>query len=87
MSKIPMNFRLEETLVEQLKKIADHENRSLTNLIETELKRIAENHSIIEQGKEKEKMNFGITANYNLKPNNNVRHRKKKLHISKKNQQ
>ena len=63
MSKIPMNFRLEETLVEQLKKIADHENRSLTNLIETELKRIAENHSIIEQGKEKEKMNFGITAN------------------------
>lgn len=47
MSKIPMNFRLEETLVEQLKKIAEHENRSLTNLIETELKRIAENHSII----------------------------------------
>lgn len=47
MSKIPMNFRLEETLVEQLKKIGEHENRSLTNLIETELKRIAESHSII----------------------------------------
>jgi len=58
MSKIPMNFRLEETLVEQLKKIAEHENRSLTNLIETELKRIAENHSIIKSlsgGKKKKK--------------------------------
>ncbi len=58
MSKIPMNFRLEETLVEQLKKIAEHENRSLTNLIETELKRIAEDHSIIQSlsvGKKKKK--------------------------------
>lgn len=53
-----MNFRLEETLVEQLKKIAEHENRSLTNLIETELKRISENHSIIQSlgvGKKKKK--------------------------------
>ncbi len=47
MSKTPMNFRMEDELVEQLKKIADHENRSLTNLIETELKKFAQNHSII----------------------------------------
>jgi predicted transcriptional regulator len=47
MSKIPMNFRLEDELIEQLKKIADHENRSLTNLIETELKKFAKNHLII----------------------------------------
>jgi len=45
MSKIPMNFRMDPVLVKRLKKIADTENRSLTNLIETELKRFAENHS------------------------------------------
>lgn len=56
MSKTPMNFRMEYELVEQLKKIAEHENRSLTNLIETELKKFAQNHSIIislERGQKK----------------------------------
>jgi len=42
-----MNFRMEDELVKQLKKIAEHENRSLTNLIETELKKFVQNHSII----------------------------------------
>lgn len=48
MRKIPMNFRLEEELVEQLKQIAQHENRSLTNLIETELKKYTANHFVIQ---------------------------------------
>jgi predicted transcriptional regulator len=47
MGKVPMNFRMEDELVKQLKKIAEHENRSLTNLIETELKKFVQNHSII----------------------------------------
>ena len=42
-----MNFRMNNELVEQLKKIAEEENRSLTNLIETELKKFAKNHSMI----------------------------------------
>ena len=47
MKKIPMNFRMDNELVEQLKKIAEQENRSLTNLIETELKKFVKNHSMI----------------------------------------
>lgn len=46
MSKVAMNFRLDAKLIEQLKKIAEQENRSLTNLIETELKQIAVNYEI-----------------------------------------
>lgn len=42
-----MNFRMDNELVEQLKKIAEQENRSLTNLIETELKKFAKNHSTL----------------------------------------
>lgn len=49
MSKIPMNFRIEEDMVRQLKKVAEYENRSLTNLIETELKRVIESHPALVQ--------------------------------------
>ena len=47
MKKTPMNFRFDEELISDLKKIADSENRSLTNLIETELKKLAENHPVL----------------------------------------
>lgn len=43
MGKKPYNFRLDEKLMEQAKKLADKELRSLTNFIESLVQKAVEN--------------------------------------------
>lgn len=38
MSKKPISVRIDETLLEDMQKVSDMENRSVTNLIETVMK-------------------------------------------------
>jgi predicted HicB family RNase H-like nuclease len=42
MAKKPYNFRFEEKLIEQVQKLADKDNRTLTNFIETLLMKVVE---------------------------------------------
>lgn len=41
--KIAKNYRLDEKLIEQIKIVSEHQNRSATNLIETVLKEYCAN--------------------------------------------
>jgi hypothetical protein len=42
MAKKQYNFRFEEKLIEQVQKLADKDNRTLTNFIETLLMKVVE---------------------------------------------
>jgi len=40
MERVPLNVRIDRTLREQLQELAREQNRTLSNLVETELKRL-----------------------------------------------
>ena len=40
MGRVPLNVRIDRTLREQLQELAREQNRTLSNLVETELKRL-----------------------------------------------
>lgn len=42
MSKVPLNVRVDPTLLEQIKKRAREENRTVSNLVDTALRRYIE---------------------------------------------
>ena len=43
MAKIPLNVRVDPALLEQIKKLAKAENRTVSNLVDTALRRYIEN--------------------------------------------
>jgi len=43
MAKIPLNVRVDPALLEEIKKLAKAENRTVSNLVDTALRRYIEN--------------------------------------------
>ncbi len=51
MERVPLNVRIDRDLREQLQSLAHDQNRTLSNLVETELKRVVAESARTDAGK------------------------------------
>lgn len=51
MERVPLNVRIDRDLREQLQNLAHDQNRTLSNLVETELKRVVAESAQTDAGK------------------------------------